>query len=107
MAMRRAVLVVASVSVVTYDGMSALVKPTFTSLLGDVERIVVIVSVVVLDGDVSALVEQGHDGGHVLGGSIKLAFVGFHTCDVGRHGAVLAHHVDEVGRRARAEPVST
>ena len=56
----------------------------FHLLVGYVKGIIVVVLVVILDGDVAALVEQWHDGIHILRWCIKFTLVSFNATDVSR-----------------------
>lgn len=44
-----------------------------------VEAVALADAVVALDGEVAALVEQWHDGGHALRGCVELVGCGFHA----------------------------
>ncbi len=62
--------------------------------------------IISLDGYVSTLIEQRYDGGHRFGGGIKVFLVHLYGfAKICRQEIILSHHIDEIGRRARAEPV--
>ena len=76
-------------------------------LVWNVEGVVIEVLVIVLDGDIAALIEERHDGGHFFCRGIKLIVGCFDVGKFRRQGVVLSHHVDEIGRRARTKPIRT
>ena len=62
--------------------------------------------VISLDGDISTLIEQRYDGGHRFCGGIKVLLAHLYgLAKVCRQKIILSHHIDEIGRSARAEPV--
>ena len=80
-------------------------QPDAYFLVGDVERVEFRQLVIVLDGDVSALVEQGGDALHAFGGGVEVGGDGFRSAYLGRHHVVFPQHLDEVGGRTAAKPV--
>ena len=61
-----------------------------------------------LDGDISTLVKQRHDGWHILRRSIKLAGISLHSCDdVCWNYLIFAHHIDEISWSSGSKPIGS
>ena len=73
--------------------------------VGDVEHVELAYFIVVLDGEVAALVEQRDDGLHVLRGRVEVRCHSRCPSEHGGHDVELAQHFDEEGRRTALEPV--
>ena len=58
-----------------------------------------------LDGEVAALVEQRKGGGHVLWRHVEVAHSGVLASEVAQADIVFLEQFDDVGGRARVEPV--
>ena len=74
--------------------------------VGNVEGVKVGCPVIVLDGDIAALIEQGSDGFHALRGGIEGRGHDLNTGEVGGGSVELPHHLYKEGRRAALEPVT-
>ena len=62
--------------------------------------------VISLDGDIPALIEQRYDGGHRFCEGIKVLLAHLYgLAKVCRQEFIFSHHIDEIGRCARSEPV--
>lgn len=74
-------------------------------MIGDVKLITVKHLVIALDGDISALIEQGRERGHPFCRRIKILALGIHGTQGRGEDIELPHHVDEVGGCTGTEPV--
>ena len=74
-------------------------------VVGDAKGVTAEPLVVVLDGDVPALVEQWQDGCHRLCGCVEIVRASFYRIDISWLGIKLPQHFHEIGRRSRSEPV--
>ena len=74
--------------------------------VGNVEGVKVGCPVIVLDGDIAALIEQGSNGFHALRGGIEGRGHDLNTGEVGGGSVELPHHLYKEGRRAALEPVT-
>ena len=74
-------------------------------IVGYAESITVEILIIVLYRDISALIQQGHYGGHALCRSVEVVRSSLHPADVGGEGIELAQHLNEISGSARCKPI--